>query len=186
MSDHLTDDQIQQLLDGSLADSNLVASHLDHCPICQNEVANYQALFVGLKEEVDFSLSVNFADTVLDKIPENSALSADPVTSASPVFSTPIIKFSDGLIGFSAIAIMVAVGLYFLDLLAIGTATRLWGLEMLASSAAALNVVKQFLSNYGINPLMVLFIVVTLSAIVVIDQIVVGMKKQRRSVTYSI
>lgn len=183
MSDHLTDDQIQQLLDGSLTDANIVASHLDQCPKCQNEVANYQALFVGLKEEVDFSLSANFADTVLDNIPD---LSATPVASASPVFSTPIIKFSDGLIGLSAITIMVAVALYFLDLLAIGTATRLWGLEMLTSGTAVLNVVKQFLSGYGINPLMVLFIVVTLSAIVVIDRIVVGIKKHHRSVTYSI
>lgn len=177
MSDHLTDDQLQQLLDGSLSNGKTIASHLGECAECQSALDSYKALYAGLKEEIDFSLSADFADSVIEKIPELTDSPASPAT---------IFKISDGVIGFATIAALVAAAIYFLDLLAIGTATRLWSIETFASATAILSVVKQFLSGFGLSPLMVLFAIVTISAIAIIDRIVVTMKRGRGPVTYSI
>lgn len=174
MTDHLTDNQIQQFLDGSLKSDNSIVTHLDSCSQCQHALADYKILYAGLKEEIDFSLSADFADTVLEKI---------ETPDSSPV---PFFTVGHGVVGFAAISALIAAALYFLDLLAIGSATRLWSIKTFASASAIVNIVKQFLSTYGISPLMVLFVIVTITAVVVIDKVVINMKKNRGPVTYSL
>jgi len=68
---HLTDDEIQDYLDGNLSrqDALLIERHLEICPLCQEALTQYQGLYVGLKNDKGFDLSKNFAKSVIKRLP---------------------------------------------------------------------------------------------------------------------
>ena len=65
---HLTNEQIQDWLDGNLSPQSSVAQHLEDCPQCEAEVATFQELFRELNQPPDFSLSSEFAANVTQQI----------------------------------------------------------------------------------------------------------------------
>jgi len=71
---HLTDEQIQDFVDGNLEDENLeIESHLHSCADCAREVAHYRKLSSMLAEETGFELSPDFASEVLAYMNEQGA-----------------------------------------------------------------------------------------------------------------
>ena len=67
---HLTDMEIQDYLDDNLPQeqSGIVQNHIENCRSCQNELKLYRNLYGGLKEEPAFSLSPNFAASIVSRI----------------------------------------------------------------------------------------------------------------------
>lgn len=71
---HLTDDEIQDHLDGNLpAKNRFIQEHLKTCQFCQKAVAEYKSLYLELKDEKGFKLSRNFAQSVISRIPKQPA-----------------------------------------------------------------------------------------------------------------
>lgn len=65
---HLSDTQIQDWVEGNLSDASAAARHLENCPHCQAEVATYRELFQELEKPAEFSLSPDFAVNVTRQI----------------------------------------------------------------------------------------------------------------------
>lgn len=67
---HLTDEQIQDYLDGNLTHYQVtfLTEHIQSCQKCQAELAQYQSLYGELKEDVPFNLSPNFSNAVMKAV----------------------------------------------------------------------------------------------------------------------
>ncbi len=71
---HLTDEEIQDYIDGNLStESRSVHTHLRRCQLCQKALAEYQSLYLGLKDDKGFKFSSNFAKSVISKLPQEPA-----------------------------------------------------------------------------------------------------------------
>ena len=68
---HLTDEEIQEYLDGNLSReiALLTERHLETCPLCREAVKQYQSVYAGLDEEKGFELSKGFAKSVVKMLP---------------------------------------------------------------------------------------------------------------------
>jgi predicted anti-sigma-YlaC factor YlaD len=102
---HLTDEEIQEYLDGNLSHQSRVfaEAHLQTCELCQAALKQYQSLYVGLKQDQGFDLSRSFAKSVVAKLPI-----AQKTKSG--------FDYSDILLGILAILITAFVSIYYLDL----------------------------------------------------------------------
>lgn len=66
---HLTDEEIQQYLDGSLTKGQTrLHNHFETCKFCQKKLQQYKSLYMGLSKEVNFVLSANFTETVVARL----------------------------------------------------------------------------------------------------------------------
>jgi predicted anti-sigma-YlaC factor YlaD len=71
---HLTDEQIQDYLDGNSAvNTEEIESHLQSCEACRTELARYRSLSTALSEDVGFELEPNFAADVVASLEEEGA-----------------------------------------------------------------------------------------------------------------
>jgi hypothetical protein len=67
---HLTDEQIQEILDARMLHSGLILPlHLGTCTRCQKRLESFRQLYACLAAEPVFVLPSSFADSVLAKIP---------------------------------------------------------------------------------------------------------------------
>jgi hypothetical protein len=67
---HLTDDQIQEILDARVLHSGpVVPLHLGTCARCRGRLESFRRLYAGLDADPGFVLPAAFADDVLAKIP---------------------------------------------------------------------------------------------------------------------
>ena len=64
---HLSDDNIQDYLDGNISSRERVdvQRHLEECGQCRDLVASYQDVFVALEKDTDFELHKNFTRKVI-------------------------------------------------------------------------------------------------------------------------
>jgi len=71
---HLSDNDIQNYLDGNLTDNQLqyVSEHIDFCPKCKNTLIIYQNLYSNLKTELPVRLSPNFSSILVKQIWKDS------------------------------------------------------------------------------------------------------------------
>ena len=65
---HLTDEQIQEYLDGNVSKNSWMADHLKSCGDCEAQIVEYSSLYSALEVEEKIGLSANFADAVVSKI----------------------------------------------------------------------------------------------------------------------
>ncbi|OGC79676.1 MAG: hypothetical protein A2145_04490 [candidate division Zixibacteria bacterium RBG_16_40_9] len=101
---HLSEDQIQDFLDGNSPTSkNLVERHIRACPACKKIYGHYQNLFVGLKQDPGFQLSPDFASSVISRLPQ--------AAQAKVRF-----QLSDIFIGITGIAALIGALIYFIDI----------------------------------------------------------------------
>ena len=68
---HLTDEEIQDFLDGNLSDEITLSiqRHLESCALCRDAVKQYQSVYSGLGREEGFELSKAFAKSVVKMLP---------------------------------------------------------------------------------------------------------------------
>jgi len=73
-SRHLTDEEIQDYLDGNLQSENrLSEEHLQTCQLCQNTMEEYNRLYEELKVDEGFELSPGFLESVLSRLKKEKA-----------------------------------------------------------------------------------------------------------------
>ncbi len=65
---HLTDEQIQEYLDGNVSKNSWIADHLKSCGDCEAQIDEYSSLYSALEVEEKIGLSARFADVVVSKI----------------------------------------------------------------------------------------------------------------------
>ena len=67
---HLTDEELQNYLDGNMSHSqvSIFEQHIESCKKCQEELAKYQSLYAGLKEEEGFALALDFSNSVMKAV----------------------------------------------------------------------------------------------------------------------
>lgn len=106
---HLTDDEIQDYLDGNLSRQGRIflEAHLETCELCQATLKQYQSLYVGLRQDKGFDLPRTFAKSVVAKLPL-----AQKTESG--------FNYSDILLGILAILITAFASLYYMDLGSLG------------------------------------------------------------------
>jgi hypothetical protein len=72
---HLTDDQIQEILDARMFQSGpILPMHLGTCASCQKRLESFRQLYAGLGTDPGFALPPAFADSVLDKLAASRSL----------------------------------------------------------------------------------------------------------------
>jgi hypothetical protein len=72
--EHLTDEQIQDYVDGNLTDNSAeIKQHMESCQTCQNELAKYKVITSMLSEDIGFELSPNFISNVVSSVEEEGA-----------------------------------------------------------------------------------------------------------------
>jgi hypothetical protein len=108
---HLTDEEIQEYLDGNLSGdvALLIQEHIQACPLCREAVKQYQSVYVGLEDEKGFELPRGFAKSVVNKLPAEAEA-----------------KSRFGIINILLVALGVAISLgitlYLIDLKPLGKA----------------------------------------------------------------
>ena len=65
---HLTDEQIQEYLDGNVSKNSWIADHLKSCGDCEAQIVEYSSLYSALEVEEKIGLSANFSDAVVSRI----------------------------------------------------------------------------------------------------------------------
>ena len=67
---HLSDEKIQEYLDGQIREDDPVLIHLNECPDCRRKMEQYRSLYGALDSQSELYLSDNFADRVTAALPE--------------------------------------------------------------------------------------------------------------------
>ena len=78
---HLTDDQIQEYLDGKVSKDSRIADHLQSCGDCKEQIDEYSSLYSALEVDEKIGLSARFAEVVVSKI--TAQASASPVARSA-------------------------------------------------------------------------------------------------------
>ena len=100
---HLTDADIQTLLDGGIADKkNFAFKHLTECQVCRKKYEAYQKLAVMLAAPPDIELAANFSQRVLQR--------PDFPISLNRRFFLPYILSSSGVLA-ACIGIFIYMGI---------------------------------------------------------------------------
>ena len=161
-SDHFSDSQLQDILDGNIKPTRQQKAHLDSCRQCRQALDNYQVITQVMAEESEISLTADFANKVIQAIPETRN---SPITVRRPAIG-------DGLIVFASVAAIIASALYFIDPVVIyNLSANLVDRFSLPESSFLMNI-DSFLNWVGISPMMLFFTVLTIIIIGGIDQII--------------
>lgn len=165
---HLTDEQLQDYLDGNTDKNSTVNVHLDSCPQCQKALHDYRALFTGLDTEPAFPLSADFADSVMDRLPDIEFV---PAEETSPVH--------DRIVLFAGIALMLAAGIYFLDIGSLLQPLFGWAKTQDAHAVQTLHSLKEQASGRGNLLMLITMTLLSIACIAGIDKLI----KSRREHT---
>ena len=67
---HLTDEELQNYLDGNISHSqiSIFEQHIESCEKCQSELAQYRDLYAELKKDAAFNLSPGFSNAIMKTI----------------------------------------------------------------------------------------------------------------------
>jgi hypothetical protein len=109
--EHLTDEEIQDYLDGNLSSETTlqVDEHLQVCRRCRETLKHYQSLYVGLEDDTGFELSKGFAKAVIRRLPAQ-----EEAKSHAGVFNVLLMVLG--------VAVSLGVTLYLIDLKPLGKA----------------------------------------------------------------
>jgi len=91
---HLTDEHIQEYLDGNVSGKSWITGHLESCVDCNEQIVKYSSLYSALKVEEKIGLSARFADVVVSKI--TAQASATPAFQIWQIFLA-VLGFGVGL-----------------------------------------------------------------------------------------
>jgi anti-sigma factor RsiW len=174
--EHLTDEQLQDYLDGNISKSEPIAVHLENCPGCQQALRLYEGLRLGLEKEMATDLAPDFADAVMDRLPEKLP---------TMVTTTPgRFQIRDSLVFFIAAVALISTGLYFvgadslLNLFSGGVSSPQ------ISENRLLTDVGSYLSDLNISTMTILFAVLSFAGIGIIDRVISRRRQSRKPVSF--
>jgi hypothetical protein len=115
---HLSDEQLQDFLDGNLSADHPLSAHLHACPRCREALAAYKTVYAGLTEDPGFELAPDFAESVMRILPEKQHIAAAARTDHS--------SFWERAFGFGWPAALGVVAGYFLIPMFLGKTWMEW------------------------------------------------------------
>lgn len=175
---HLTDQHLQDYLDGLLPESNPVALHLQTCPRCQKALETYRLIYAELQTDTVPDLSPNFADAVMARLPQIS-----PDSDAEPIGR---FRLRDSYVMFVAALVAIAAGIYFILPIIPGSVPAEPSFISHFSNNAYVKIVADFFANFSLSGISVIFILLSLTGIAVIDRLVARRKHSHKPVSFLI
>ncbi len=166
---HLTDEEIQNILDKNyLPENSVLKEHLKGCKICQNKVQEYQTLYSELKKDPGFKLPRNFKRLVISRLTTGE-------------INPPL--FSPKEIVLIAIGTFLAMGvtLYLVDLKSIAEIINRITLPRTEIKNMLLSPIRNFIYSLNLKLTLLAFAGLTLSVTAVIDQLILKLKHQKLS-----
>jgi len=156
--EHLTENQILDYLDGTRGQLH---EHLESCPTCRETAAQYQRLYLDLKDETGFDLPTGFAASVAAEI--------IPQKESSSWFAEGILAAVLLLAGICAIII-------FVDLSAVFKGAK-DSLVNTGLGPAFISTTRAFLSGLGIQANTLAFAGLALLMVAVLDRLVFALRR---------
>ena len=165
---HLTDEEIQEYLDGNLSPENELSfkTHLGFCLLCRGSLKQYQSLYVGLANDKGFELSESFAKSLISKLP----------TEAKPKA-----HFNYANIFWTILGIILTAGIifYYMDLKPLGRAISNTFIPQYEFGSALVASIKSFLVGLNGNLSLLAFAGLTLLIIAALDRALVQPRYKR-------
>jgi len=160
-TEHLTDEQIQDYLDGNLSHDqvSILTEHFQSCQKCQTELAQYKSLCGVLKEDVAFDLSPSFSNAVM------KAVQADAKKAL-------LARLWNLLLPIIGIAVAIGVMIYYIDFKPF--------MKVFADSlnpgryvdSAVLSELNPVLAKLNVNLNIIVFAGLSLLAVILIDYLI--------------
>lgn len=166
-TEHLTDDEIQEILDDNKPlQSSDIHTHLEGCDLCQDTLKHYQNLYSALETDPGFKLPRDFARSVAAK------LNLEP---SSP-FSFPMTEI---IIIVAGVLLALAAAVYFVDMKPILNAFSKITLPRIGLDNAYLTPIKNLLSGLNGSLILLPFAGLALIAVAVFDRIIHKVKMSK-------
>jgi ABC-type multidrug transport system fused ATPase/permease subunit len=172
---HLTDDQLQEYLDGNLNDSDPCVRHLKSCPSCKRALDNYRTIYLALETEPAFGLSPEFVNNVMSRLPEEKTPAKKETRGRARIY--------ERIIAFASIAAVMAAAFYFINPMTLIKSVFGWTDQSFSSGNQILNILSGYFSGLGLNPMMFLLTALTIITIAVIDYIISHRKLRHKQVS---
>jgi anti-sigma factor RsiW len=174
---HLTDEQLQAYLDGTLADADAVELHLETCPACRQALEAYRQLYVAIEEEAAPELSPDFVDRVMARLTE-SADTADTEELARGF------RIRDSLVFVMAVIAMIAGAVYFINPVTLFRSVD----DVAAAPSLAdnqyLSAFFKGLSGVHLDLSIIVFAALTLLGVGLIDHFLANRRRHRKPISY--
>jgi len=164
---HLTEEEIQDFLDGNFSDEKTnLKHHLETCRICQNTLKQYQSLYAGLEIDPGYTLSKAFAKSIVSKL---------SLEHASP-FSSPSAE-----IAFIIAGIFLALGatLFFVDLRPLAETVSRIALPKAALSTSILQPIRNLLAGLNGSLYLLPFAGLALLSVAALDRFIHKLKHHK-------
>lgn len=175
---HITDEQLQAYLDGTLAKTDAMEAHLASCPHCRQALEVYRQLYTAIEEEAAPELSPDFADRVMARLPE-SEIAADAEEFVRGF------RLRDSLVFIVAFIAVISAAMYFLNPVTLFRSVEDVSAPSLADNTYLSAFLKD-LSGLHLDGSIVLFTVLTFLGIALIDRVLVHRRRHRKPISYLI
>jgi anti-sigma factor RsiW len=163
--EHLSDDRIQEYLDGVLAppEHTRVKDHLDSCAQCRQTAGRYRALYHALAEQPAVELSGDFADKVT-----NQAAGCRP-SRFNPIWLWPV----------AAVAVFVVTHIWFVSLTPVWTSVEAMFDAQAESLTGMLHKWGSIVNNYATTGRILLGAALSLLMVAGLDRLTQAMRRGR-------
>lgn len=159
---HLTDEQIQMLLDGAAAESVSLREHVRSCPQCIGRYEEYRRLYTVLAEMPEPALAPDFAARVLTRLP---AIASEAETSRRWAVR-------DGVVVFAILAALVITTVFFVQPESMSGLLGDWFSSIRQTDSQISTALGSHLSAVKINPALVVGVCLAMLAIAALDHII--------------
>lgn len=175
---HISDEQIQALLDGTAVEPAALEAHLNVCPRCRAAVEEYRHLFSALGAVPGPVLAPEFADRVMARLPE-----LPPQGVFARLKQTSV---RDGVLVFAVFGAIVAATFIFVKPSLWAGLFQGWFSSSAPVKQQALTDAKGLLASLHINPQLLAAVVLTIAAIGVIDWIITRRRRAHEPIIHMV
>lgn len=175
---HLTDNQLQDYLDGNIRESDALTAHVQSCPQCRRALETYAHIYMAIEKNPIPELSPGFVDDVMARLPEKT-----------PVAETALagrFRVRDSVVTFAVMIVAVAVAVYYLDLPVLIKPFLGLADHSLNPESRALGLIADYVRKFNISYLAVIFSVLTFAGIGAIDHVLARRKRHQQPISYMI
>ncbi len=159
---HLTDEQIQTLLDGAAAETVLLGEHVRACPQCNGRYEEYRRLYSVLAEMPEPALAPDFAAQVLMRLP-----AAAPASEKSQRWAV-----RDGVVVFAALGALITTAIFFVQPEFMSGLLGNWFSSLRQTDSQISSALSGHLSAVKINPALIAGVLLAMLAIAALDHII--------------
>ncbi len=164
---HISDEQIQEYLDRRVSlENEWISEHFKSCESCRKHLSQYEKLYALLKEDIDFSLSPHFSESVVAGLQKVSA---------------GVFRIRVKYVMLSGIGLTLGVGtvLYFLGLKRLaGAGDQVRSVLQKSFNLEAFSTIINFLSNLHINLSLLGFALLIVLIMSAIDRFIIQSKRK--------